>query len=136
YQRTYKACVPCRRRKVKCQPGDQAHQPCCRCAKFELECRFDDRTPWAREGGGLNRMVSSSNDALGILFRAAAGEAGSATIGHGDTRHPATQGIHMAFSRPHCLPHADVLRVWDACRFVKMGWFSAFEAFTLVDLCV
>lgn len=32
------------------------------------------------------------------------------------------------------LTDADVLRIWNACRFVKMGWFSAHEAMELVDL--
>ncbi|KAJ5295704.1 hypothetical protein N7508_010525 [Penicillium antarcticum] len=32
------------------------------------------------------------------------------------------------------LTDADILRVWNACRFVKMGWFSAQEAMVLVDL--
>ncbi|KAJ6051469.1 hypothetical protein N7460_002003 [Penicillium canescens] len=32
------------------------------------------------------------------------------------------------------LTDADVLRVWNACRFVKMGWFSAQEAMTFMDL--
>jgi hypothetical protein len=34
------------------------------------------------------------------------------------------------------LTDADVLRVWNACRFVKMGWFSAQEAMTFMDLYV
>ena len=34
------------------------------------------------------------------------------------------------------LTDADVLRVWNACRFVKMGWFSAREAMALMDLYV
>ena len=79
-------------------------------------------------------MVSSGNDALRILFQAAAGEAGSAPIDHRDTRQTVPHGSQTAFHSPLYLPHVDVLRVWDACRFVKMGWFSALEAFTLVDL--
>ncbi|CAI7578183.1 unnamed protein product [Penicillium viridicatum] len=32
------------------------------------------------------------------------------------------------------LSDADVLRIWNACRFVRMGWFSAQEAVVLMDL--
>jgi hypothetical protein len=32
------------------------------------------------------------------------------------------------------LVESDVLRVWSACRFVKMGWLTAPEAITLVNL--
>lgn len=31
-------------------------------------------------------------------------------------------------------PSQETLRVWTACRFVQMGWFSAHEAVTYVDL--
>lgn len=34
------------------------------------------------------------------------------------------------------LSDADVLRIWNACRFVRMGWFSAQEAVILMDLYV
>ncbi|OGM47665.1 putative C6 transcription factor Aro80 [Aspergillus bombycis] len=30
--------------------------------------------------------------------------------------------------------HADVLRIWNACRFVRMGWIKAREAVILVEL--
>lgn len=30
--------------------------------------------------------------------------------------------------------NADVLRIWNACRFVRMGWFSAQEAVVLINL--
>lgn len=37
---------------------------------------------------------------------------------------------------PQRLNTTDALQIWNACRFVKMGWFSAYEAMTLVDLSV
>lgn len=38
-----------------------------------------------------------------------------------------------ALSIPRSLNETDALRIWNACRFVKMGWFSSHEAITLVD---
>ncbi|KAI9035833.1 MFS transporter [Aspergillus affinis] len=83
---------------------------------------------------GLNRIVSSGNDALGILFQAAAQEVDSTPRSHGTTRHHSSHAGYGDLDRLQYPPSTEVLRIWDACRFVKMGWFTAYEAFTLVDL--
>lgn len=46
YQRTYKACIPCARRKVKCEFGGNGK--CCRCVKKNLDCIFNSKKPWSR----------------------------------------------------------------------------------------
>ncbi|KAF9895075.1 hypothetical protein FE257_004704 [Aspergillus nanangensis] len=160
YQRAFKACIPCHRRKVKCQTKAEGH-PCARCAKKRLDCQFTAKRPWAREKRdsfgpgssqvennlplgsssasdreevpyicypatedrstkGLHKMVSSSNDALDILFRTA--------VQGSNTRAEDQRPFSPA------APAAEAIRIWSACRFVKMGWFTAREAITLVDL--
>ncbi|KAB8251774.1 hypothetical protein BDV35DRAFT_338273, partial [Aspergillus flavus] len=49
YRRTYKACIPCRERKAKCELLEESRPPCSRCRKMNLECRFTEKRPWARE---------------------------------------------------------------------------------------
>lgn len=105
-----------------------------------------------REGGSLNgdalvrTVVSSGHDALNLLFEAAH---------HGDGQHPNENQMDppVYSGSPSTLqarsmqtpsassyrsrvpdPTSDVLQVWNACRFVKMGWFSAGEAVYLVDM--
>lgn len=98
--------------------------------------------------------MSSGNDALNLLFQAAAHEGentssidqSASNPGQGA---PPAQGTssYVAFSSSASLigsqpgpspakispASRDVLRVWEACRFVRMGWFSAREAITYID---
>ena len=103
----------------------------------------------------MRTVVSSGNDALNILFRAA--EASSmndiTTASRGGTTHssPNVQPGQQPYGDPGSVasfgtaPTAseypalstiepDVLRVWEACRFVKLGWFTATQAVTYIDL--
>ncbi|KAL4973976.1 hypothetical protein BDW66DRAFT_168129 [Aspergillus desertorum] len=194
FQRAYKACIPCRRRKVKCETESGSHQPCRRCRKLCLECRFSPKQPWSRkknnrEGGTqvvynasleserramerlgdaattmtmtaideglelsrsnsalasastgledgecisttvLQKQVVSGSDALDILFDAAAAHAGPGAC----VRHGQATALHE--TNPHCDFRSEhsVLKSWQACRFVKMGWFTAEEALLYVD---
>lgn len=70
----------------------------------------------------LQKVVSNNSDAMDILFEAALQESTQ------NTRDPAQTAPELT--------DADVLRIWNACRFVKMGWFSAHEAMELMDLYV
>lgn len=198
YQRAYKACVPCRQRKVKCDLGPGHYNRICkRCDKLKLECHFTAQKPWSRKGKGmrptqvgtvntylrltglgstkenselhvatrvqdmdqgglsgsqpalgepangtgisttvLQKPVSSGKDALDILFDAAVQQKGnslSSTATTRDTTPPETS--------PPCresilsdIPESEVLRIWQGCRFVKGGWFSAKEAVLFIDL--
>lgn len=170
YRRAYKACIPCRQRKVKCRPTDESSQPCSRCKNMGLECSFTEKLPWSREKQSsepprfsdatskysqqqqnfsfpaqdvpciingrsarstaiLKQPVSSSSDALDILFKTAHDDSGTTT--------PTISGGEKQQQKHHAeVPNPDAIRIWNACRFVKMGWFTANEAIDLVNLSV
>lgn len=73
----------------------------------------------------LQKVVSNNNDAMNILYEAALLEEGQ----HLADERPVNPGLCI----PRSLNETDALRIWNACRFVKMGWFSSHEAITLVD---
>jgi hypothetical protein len=88
-------------------------------------------------------MVSSENDALNILFEAAARS--DRADAYTSTSRTSINGFTNTQESPNSVEPApqlvnidpanlDVLYIWNACRFVKMGWFTAREAMTLVDL--
>lgn len=76
----------------------------------------------------LQKQVVCGNDAMNILFDAAAHAGSSAGVGNGqataldDSKTPFDVGSED-----------NVLRVWEGCRFVKMGWFTAEEALSYTD---
>ena len=94
----------------------------------------------------MRTIVSSGNDALNLLFRAAEQQnaespehqAPGPLISHvnGEFSTPktafrmATGPVHLSKASP------PVLEVWAALRFTRMGWFAAEEAVTYVDLYV
>lgn len=107
----------------------------------------------------MRTVVSSGNDALNLLFEAAAHtntqngqlerhhtrDAGARNDYNNNDYRPAAQnmqtpgpgsvGTSPAAPAPVDIsnPGRDVLDVWESCRFVKMGWFTAKEAITYVD---
>jgi len=67
--RSYQACVPCRKRKVKCDlgdPGNPSDPPCRRCRREHKECYFQDlRTKksdpsLAPQGGRLTKRARTA----------------------------------------------------------------------------
>lgn len=95
----------------------------------------------------LRTMVSSENDALNILFEAATctepanafpSTSKTALTGFPSVREVEESPISLQQSTPQLSSidsiDYDILRIWNACRFVKMGWFTAHEAMTLADL--
>ena len=211
FQRAYKACIPCRKRKSRCELGADdyaAGRPCARCRRELKECVFTAERQIAKHhhrrnssGGSSGRptthagvfdkaemprrrdpvdddfkmpeqqqplaspiqrsaanglpdsmmrtVVSSGSDALNLLFEAAHQQEAAAAAGDQATPltspNPAagnaalyTPTLGSAFSASRArLPQpstSDVGCVWNACRFVKMGWFSASEAVLLIDL--
>ncbi|CAG7938659.1 unnamed protein product [Penicillium nalgiovense] len=101
----------------------------------------------------MRTVVTSGNDALNILFEAATAQednspgnspespAGPPSVG--PSTHDRTLGNYDStfesvgrVIRPVKLSEAtqDTLNVWEACRFVKMGWFTAREAVTFIDM--
>ncbi|KAL4949278.1 hypothetical protein BDW69DRAFT_188468 [Aspergillus filifer] len=238
YQRTYKACIPCRQRKAKCDLGElsdgsPAGPPCAKCRREQRQCVFSETRAWERRkkresaseevdasstpstrrklsnttrstgqervieqphsalandtegypendstlrrqnttGGRHSRqesastldnsmmrtVVSSGNDALNILFQAAAhsqeADLAEQEVNAGDTQIRTTYGTNneTPFSRMYSAVSSgmvtkehrpveisqapsEVLGIWEACRFVMMGWFTSREAVTLIDL--
>ncbi|THC92181.1 hypothetical protein EYZ11_008340 [Aspergillus tanneri] len=105
----------------------------------------------------MRTVVSSGNDALNILFEAAAvhsqenglNESGpqSRTVQSSSGRSSSSSRpmnphvmvspeVLAKASRPVGLSHVskDILSVWETSRFVRMGWFTSREAVTFVDL--
>ncbi|KAJ5894930.1 hypothetical protein N7495_006621 [Penicillium taxi] len=107
----------------------------------------------------MRTVVASGNDALNILFEAATAheqEGNSSNELSPTTEDGTRQGSLISQKRatpkekespiafqsgPRIVPQLNVsdvtqetLQVWEACRFVKMGWFSAREAVTFIDL--
>ncbi|KAL0931571.1 uncharacterized protein CTRU02_214306 [Colletotrichum truncatum] len=90
----------------------------------------------------MRTLVSNGNDALKLLFQAAIEQKEDETLSSvrqnqpvaGDTLTPdnrsstATDPVEFSAASP------TTLRVWDAFRFTKMGWFSSEEAVTYMDL--
>lgn len=92
-------------------------------------------------------MVSNENDALNILFEAATcTEPVNTFPSTSETALNGLPSVPEVEESPGSLQQStpqlssigsidyDILRIWNACRFVKMGWFTAHEAMTLVDV--
>lgn len=107
----------------------------------------------------MRTVVASGNDALNILFEAATAQNDEEHAYHepspsmGGNSKPEQTGsndrqplrnyrspIHVETVRHLVCPvelaeaTQDTLEVWQACRFVRMGWFTAREAVTFIDL--
>ncbi|GAB1203039.1 hypothetical protein APSETT445_001665 [Aspergillus pseudonomiae] len=106
----------------------------------------------------MRTVVSSGNDALNILFEAAAAHSKEHGNGLSESSTPSRNArsstgrsnnydnsLNQSIVPPEVLAKAaqpveisqaskDVLSVWGACRFVRMGWFTAREAVTFIDL--
>ncbi|PSN73394.1 hypothetical protein BS50DRAFT_616779 [Corynespora cassiicola Philippines] len=83
----------------------------------------------------VSSMVTGPNDALDILFDAASSSAGPANR----SRNLSLPQVDLPSSfipviRELSDPQDNVLDLWDRCRFVRQGWFTAQEAVTYVDL--
>jgi hypothetical protein len=98
----------------------------------------------------MRTVVSSGSDALNLLFEAAnhhdaidnQEQSGSQSY---ETPRSGPSGydpgvpespFHTFRAQPVQMstPSPETLKVWTSCRFVQMGWFSAHEAVTYVDL--
>ncbi|KAH7073944.1 hypothetical protein BKA63DRAFT_44711 [Paraphoma chrysanthemicola] len=97
----------------------------------------------------MRTVVSSGSDALNLLFEAAnhrdaidnAEQSGSQAYETPRSGPSGYEGVpsspfHTFRAQPVQMstPSPETLKVWTACRFVQMGWFSAHEAVTYVDL--
>lgn len=112
----------------------------------------NDRPPASRsntvpedyESDVVHTVVSTSHDALGLLFKAVEqhveaddGRARSAPDVDDEDNSPATvssiRGLPIAISRL-VSPLPAVLALWKQHRFVRQGWLSPVEAATYVEL--
>lgn len=207
FQRAYKACIPCRKRKARCDTGVDSSQPCARCRREHRDCIFSvernynsikrQRNDENGRHGAMERsnhvhqplaapkgwnengvthkeesilstesipqimakadlahsvirtVVSTGNDALNILFEAAAHQedlASNAGVrisspsgpvpGYDTPGSTLSLGAAAKASRVVKLskPNPEVLQVWNRSRFVMAGWLSAEEALTFIDL--
>lgn len=107
----------------------------------------------------MRTVVSNGHDALNLLFQAAnqEGQSDSQSPGsrhpHGACRTPQSTignlsaaactsspagavpvSMNLASGATSSDHNTDVLEMWSAFRFVRMGWLSAQEAVTFVDL--
>jgi hypothetical protein len=108
----------------------------------------------------MRTIVTSSNDALGLLFQGVeqqnesvnddrqtvAGRTRAEFQGHVHTDAEPIQhrtprsGLPMGttpgqvFQEQLSPVERDILALWNRCRFIKQGWFSAKEAVTYIDL--
>lgn len=95
-------------------------------------------SPDAMSDRMISTVTTSSADALKLLFTSTQpGVAPTAQRDGGEspTLAKATEGVGFTISRLSD-PSDDVLDMWDKCRFVRQGWFTAQEAVTYVDLYV
>ncbi|KAL3479953.1 hypothetical protein BJX99DRAFT_55054 [Aspergillus californicus] len=227
YQRTYKACIPCRQRKAKCDLGEHPDgtpvgPPCAKCRREQRQCVFSESRAWERkkkrgphdegtqsppttrrrissnirvdeereirqpdppltkyhvdtdngitprrtfaaedrhacqqsastlDNSMMRTVVSSGNDALNILFEAAAAHSQEAALAEVPRNAPndahespfaqaqsaVSPDVLAKATRPVEISYAskEVLSTWESCRFVMMGWFTSREAVTLIDL--
>ena len=70
YQRTYKACISCRKRKAKCElgtgeDGAMIGPPCARCRREQKECLFSEKRAWER---GKKRRGLLAISGLTVLY--------------------------------------------------------------------
>ncbi|KAL4886817.1 hypothetical protein BJY04DRAFT_227159 [Aspergillus karnatakaensis] len=120
-----------------------------------IEGRQDDdnRNPNSRAHGNgseeespltdpvMSTIFTRPSDALDVLFDAArqvpvqeAGFSAPGTFpGHGAAAKSVSESGQLAVSALS-QPSEEVLDLWDKCRFVRQGWFTAQEAVTYLDL--
>jgi hypothetical protein len=106
----------------------------------------------------MRTVVSSGNDALNLLFDVASNDRENALQGIEDLAPVPDSQMHdgsvresgLAFADGHGLGSAtpfeksspanlpsyprEMLKVWQSCHFIRMGWLSAREAIYYVDL--
>lgn len=88
----------------------------------------------------LEKVVSSENDAVNILLETTNQneQPGIIPEHYAEQKSSVSGFVKYKVSPLSKIEPADLesLRIWNACRFVRMGWLNAHEAMTLVDLYV
>ena len=84
----------------------------------------------------ISTVTSGSADALNLLFGSARPDepnVGRRERGERPRVNRSVEGMGFTITTLSD-PEDDVLDMWDKCRFVRQGWFTAQEAVTYVDL--
>ena len=91
----------------------------------------------------IRTVVSTGNDALNILFEAASRDPNPIANGTGTYVHERIpQQMSSIGTSPSDAssgipsPGSEVLKTWETCRFVTMGWLTAKDAVMYIDLYV
>ncbi|MCJ1274964.1 hypothetical protein MMC21_002763 [Puttea exsequens] len=85
HKRTYQACIPCRRRKVRCDlgPVDDPHEPpCVRCRRESKDCFFSATRRKRKLDGGEDELGDDDNVRTGDEYVALNGRKKGAKIGN------------------------------------------------------
>jgi hypothetical protein len=58
--RTYKACLSCRKRKIRCDLGESNQPPCQRCRRESRDCNIPEERSWKSQtpGGGQSSSIA------------------------------------------------------------------------------
>ncbi|KAB8226387.1 hypothetical protein BDV33DRAFT_226881, partial [Aspergillus novoparasiticus] len=88
-------------------------------------------------GRVMSTILARPSDALDVLFDAARPDVGESPSSQARDRDKtqtvvSASGLVSVSGLSH--PSEDVLDLWDRCRFVRQGWFTAQEAVTYIDL--
>lgn len=87
----------------------------------------------------MSTILARPSDALDVLFDAArpgVDESPSSQARDRDKTQTVVSASGLVSVSGLSHPSEDVLDLWDRCRFVRQGWFTAQEAVTYIDLYV
>lgn len=90
-------------------------------------------------GRVMSTILARPSDALDVLFDAArpgVDESPSSQARDRDKTQTVVSASGLVSVSGLSHPSEDVLDLWDRCRFVRQGWFTAQEAVTYIDLYV
>ncbi|GKZ21533.1 hypothetical protein AbraIFM66951_006715 [Aspergillus brasiliensis] len=112
------------------QEVDEAHRPPTDGTRKEDGLGLNNSSEPERVNSGnefspsvLETVVSNEQDAMRLLFKAAAPSQPSIEV----------DAPQLSRTEDKENNHSDAVRVWNGCRFVRMGWFTAQEAISLVE---
>lgn len=86
--RAYKACLTCRKRKVRCDLGESNQPPCQRCRRESRECTVPEERAWNKQTPGRG---DSSGAAIDISHQGFSGPSFPRSTPASSPRHPRPQ---------------------------------------------
>lgn len=84
----------------------------------------------------VSTVVTNSADAMNLLFNSAGPKEAQSTQADSHVLPQVTRAVEVVGFTITTLsdPDDDILDIWDKCRFVRQGWFTAQEAVSYIDL--